>query len=161
MRNSPAGRIGVAAAMAGLALLVPASLAAHDIPPSVAILAYVKPEGHTLRLVVRLPLEAFRDINWPLRGPGYLQLEKLKPLLDEGVTTWISNFVHLYEGQGELSRPVIAATQVSLPSDRSFTTFDGAFAHATGAPLPPATDLAWQQAMLDVVLEYPIASDTS
>jgi hypothetical protein len=48
---------------------------------------------------------------------------------------------------------------VSLPSDPSFASYGSALAHVTGAPLPNDTALVWNQAMLDVLLEYPIASD--
>ena len=50
---------------------------------------------------------------------------------------------------------------MSLPSDRSFETYDRAVAHFDEPPLPESTDLAWQQAMLDVEIDYPIASDRS
>jgi len=50
---------------------------------------------------------------------------------------------------------------VSLPSDRSFATFETALASVTGPPLPDQTTLYWNQALLDVLLEYPIASDRS
>ena len=36
-----------------------------------------------------------------------------------------------------------------------------ALAHVTGPPLPPDTELFWDQALLDVLLEYPIPSDRS
>ena len=52
--------------------------------------------------------------------------------------------------------------RVSLPSDRSFAAYDSALAtRASGPPLAEQSRFPWQQAMLDVLLEYPIASDTS
>jgi hypothetical protein len=48
-----------------------------------------------------------------------------------------------------------------LPSDRAFETYDKAVANVLGPGLPASTDLAWQQAMLDVMLEYPITSDSA
>src|SRR5918994_1959803 len=55
----------------------------------------------------------------------------------------------------------IAAVRVSLPSDRSFLTYETALAHVSGPPLAPATAVVHDQLLLDVLLEYPIASDRS
>ena len=46
----------------------------HDIPSSVTVLAFVRPEAHQLHVVIRVPLESMRDVNFPVRGPGYLDL---------------------------------------------------------------------------------------
>jgi hypothetical protein len=51
--------------------------------------------------------------------------------------------------------------RVSLPSDRSFGTYEEAAAHLTGPPLPDDTELYWNQAMLDVWFEYAIHSQAS
>jgi hypothetical protein len=50
---------------------------------------------------------------------------------------------------------------VSLPSDRSFQSFDAAYAGITGPPLPEDTQLVWTQALLDVLIEVPITSPDS
>jgi hypothetical protein len=144
-----------------LALFTVAPAAAHEIPSSVVVHAFVKPDGQRLRLVVRVPLEAIRDVKLPLRGPGYLELSTVQPALRDAAKLWIADFVQLYEGDAKLPAGQIVATRVSLPSDRSFESYDAAVANVTGQPLPTSTDLAWQQAMLDVLLEYPIASDRS
>jgi HupE / UreJ protein len=125
------------------------------------IRAFVKPEGHVLRLAVRVPLEAMRDVEFPLRGPGYLDLAHMDSLLRDAAKVWIADYVQLYEGDVKLADARIVATQVSLPSDRSFGAYDDAVAHITGPPLPDRTELAWQQAMLDVLFEYPITSDSA
>ncbi len=150
--------VGVAAAAMALVVALPSEPAAHEIPARVAVLAIVKPEGARLRLVVRVPLESMRDIVFPLRGPGYLEIDSVQPLLGDAVRTWIADYIELYEGDTRLVDGRIVATRISLPSDRSFATFDSAVAHVTGAPLPAATELPWNQAMLDVLLEYPIRS---
>ena len=150
--------MGVVAAAMTLVVVLPSEPAAHEIPARVAILAFVKPEGERLRLVVRVPLEAMRDVVFPLRGPGYLEIDKVQPLLGDAARTWIADYIELYEEGTRVVDPRIVATRISLPSDRSFATFDSAMAHVTGPPLPAATDIPWNQAMLDVLLEYPIRS---
>jgi hypothetical protein len=67
----------------------------------------------------------------------------------------------LYEGERPLADARIVATRISLPSDRSFTTYDSALAHLSAAPLDSSTELFWKQALLDVLIEYPIASPAS
>jgi hypothetical protein len=146
-----------------LLLLVgsPSISVAHDIPKSVTVLAFIRPSGDRLRLVVRVPLEAMRDVNFPLRGPGYLEIGRLEPLLHNAARQWIANAVELYEGDVRLTRDSILATRVSLQSDRSFETYERAVAHFADPLLPESSDLAWQQAMFDVMIEYPISSDHS
>ena len=51
--------------------------------------------------------------------------------------------------------------RVSLPSDRSFRSFDSALAAVTSPALPEGTDLIWNQALFDVLYEYDITSDRS
>jgi len=134
---------------------------AHEIPVSVRIFAFVKPEADRLRLIVRLPLESIRDVEFPLRGPGYLDIARTTPQLAGAARLWVADYVELYENRRRLPTGRVAAARVALPSDRSFATFDGALAGVTGMPLADTVALPWRQAMLDVLLEYPIASDTS
>lgn len=143
------------------ALLAPAAprdLAAHDIPVRATIRTFFKPEGKTLRVMVRVPLEAMRDIEFPLRWPGYLDFEKSGPALNDAARLWVAGSLTVLENGSQLGDPTISAIMVSLPSDRSFDSWEAAIAHVRGAPLPPSTELVWQQALLDVLLEYPIGS---
>src|SRR5262249_7211410 len=132
--------LSAVAALIGLTAQ-PTVTSAHDIPASVAILGYVKPTGHTLHFVLRVPLQAMRDIEWPLRGPGYLEIPKLDTLLRDATELWIAKFIEVYEGGRKLAPPKIAGALVSLPSDRSFESFDGALRHVHGAPLDSSVDL--------------------
>lgn len=162
LRRQSLIRPGVAVLfLVGLALAGAAPIFAHDIPSSVTVLAFVKPEGHRLSLVMRVPLESMRDVNFPLTGPGYLDLARAEPLLADATKLWLANEIELYENDTKLGAPQIVATRVSLPSDRSFASYVTALAHTTGERLAPETQLMWKQAMLDVVLEYPITSDRS
>ncbi|HEY5061153.1 MAG TPA: hypothetical protein VII52_06430, partial [Gemmatimonadaceae bacterium] len=155
-------RLGLAALLAlALLLAFPGRTAAHDIPSRVTVFAFVVPQGRTLRMVIRVPLEAMRDVNFPLSGPGYLDVAASAPLVHDAAKVWLADEVQLYEGDVRLGAPSITATHVSLPSDRSFADFRSALEHTLGPPLPPDTQLMWKQAMLDVILEYPIASDRS
>jgi hypothetical protein len=135
--------------------------AAHEVPARVTVHAFVKPDGQRLRLLVRVPLVAIRDIEFPLRGPGYLDLAAVPPALHEAARLWIAGYVELLEDGAPLPDETIVAARVSLPSDLSFRSWERALAHVTGPPLDPDVELPWQQALLDVLLETPIASDRS
>jgi len=161
-RTTPLRPVARAVALAAVLLVgAPALAPAHEIPKSVTVFAFLRPEGRVLRLVARVPLEAMRDIQWPLRGPGYLELSRLDSLLRDGAKIWLADNLKLYEDGAALAAPVIRSARVSLQSDRSFESYEAAVRHFADASLPTTTDLAWQQAMVDVILEYPIASATS
>jgi len=145
--------------LAALALVTLArEAAAHDIPNDVTIQAFLKPEGQRLRLLLRVPMKAMRDVVFPERGV-YLDLARIDPLLHDAAQVWLSDPMELYEGDRRLSKPVIAETRVSLESDKSFASYEEALAHVRGAPLPNETNVVWDQTMLDVLFEYPIQSD--
>jgi hypothetical protein len=150
--------LAIAAAMLALA---PASSSAHDIPASVVVQAIVRPQGDHLRLLVRVPLGAMRDVDFPLRNGELLDLSRADRSLRDAAMLWLAKDIAVYEGDAPLGAPVLGGVRVSLPSDRSFATFDSALAAITGPPLPPDTTLYWNQAMLDVLFEYPIRSDRS
>ena len=48
---------GILTLALGLIFAFPSSTHAHDIPSSVLVTAFIRPEGHTLRVVMRVPLE--------------------------------------------------------------------------------------------------------
>jgi hypothetical protein len=146
--------LAVAAVAGGVALA-----RAHEIPRDVTIRAFLRPEGDRLVLVVRVPLEAMRDVEFPVRGAGFLDLTAADPFLRQAAQQWIGASVRLFEDRTPLEDGRLTAVRISLPTDRSFGSFDRALSHATGAPLPPTTEIPWQQALLDVVFEYPIVSD--
>ena len=138
----------------------PAGLA-HEIPSDVTVHAFVKPEGKSLMLVVRVPLEAMRDVNFPLRGPGFLDLSRADPFLRDAALLWIAGSIEIEEDANGLDSPRLIAARVSLPSDQSFVSYADALRHVSGVPLTAQTDIPWDQAMLDAAFEYSIASDHS
>jgi hypothetical protein len=62
--------------LAAVTILLPHLAAAHNIPNDVTVQAFFRPEGKHLRLLVRVPLQAVRDVEFPQRGPGYLDLDQ-------------------------------------------------------------------------------------
>jgi hypothetical protein len=144
-----------------LLVLLPDAARAHDIPASVVVQAFVRPQGETLRVLVRLPLAAMRDVEFPLTPDGLLDIGRGDQVLRDAATLWITRELEVYEENARLDQPRVSAVRVSLPSDRSFVTFETALAHVTGPPLAPDTAVIWSQALFDVLLEYGIRSDRS
>ncbi|MEO8482371.1 MAG: HupE/UreJ family protein [Acidobacteriota bacterium] len=137
-------------------------LAAHDLPTDVLIQTFVKPEGSHLRVLVRVPLNAMADIDYPTRGPGgVLDLTRVAPALRDATTMWVIPAVRVFEDDMPLPAPRVEATRISLPSDRAFASYDEALAHVTGPALAPDVQIYWGQAMLDVSLDYDIRSEWS
>ncbi|HEY2140234.1 MAG TPA: HupE/UreJ family protein [Chthoniobacterales bacterium] len=157
-----AHRVMSAMAMAAALLFaLPSVTFAHTIPNDVTVQAFVKPSGGHLFVLLRVPLKAMSDMEFPERGPGYLDLAQVDASLHEGATRYISDAIEFYEGGARLANPRIVETRVSLESDRSFTSYEEALAHVTGPRLPNDTNVAWDQTLLDVLFDYPIQSDRS
>lgn len=146
---------------AAVLLALSCSVFAHDLPNNVRVQAFVKPEGQRLLLLVRVPLAAMNEVDFPRRGTGYLDLARADSALRNAATLWIADNVDIYEDDVRLPYPRIVSLRVSLPSDRSFGTWADALAHVMGPPLPDNLELYWNQQFLDMLLEYPIGSERS
>lgn len=148
-------------ALVFMLLVVPRALGGHEVPERVAINAFVRPEAGVLRLVARVPLEAMRDVDFPIRADGTLDVAGATALLPDAAQLWVAGYLTAYENGRALEGARVAATRISLPSDRAFESYEGALAHLGAEPLGEDTGLRWQQALFDVVIEWPITSPTS
>jgi hypothetical protein len=160
-QRAPRRRALFVAAAVALLVLPSGLLEGHEVPANVAVQIYVRPEGSTLRLLVRAPLEAMRDVVFPLRGPGYLDFPRVGTHLTDAARLWIADYVRLYEDGQELPEETIVAARVSLPGDRAFVSYDSALAAVQSAPLSGDTEVMWNQLRLDVLLEVPITNENA
>jgi hypothetical protein len=135
--------------------------AAHDIPNDVTVQAFFKAEGNRALLLVRAPMKAMRDVEFPQRGPGFLDFDRADPFLRDAATLWISDAIQLYENDALLPKPRVVQVRASLESDRSFSSYEEALAHLQGPKLTNDTAVIWDQTNLDVLFEYPIQSERS
>ena len=76
-------------AVALLMLLAMGAVHAHDIPADVRLNIFFKPEGKTLKLLIRAPLSAMRDVDIPTFGKGYLQVSKADQALRNATKLWL------------------------------------------------------------------------
>jgi hypothetical protein len=148
-------------AMAALFLALPRCAFPHVIPDDVTIQALAKPEGKRFHLLVRVPFNALADIVFPIRSAGDLDLPQVDAMLPAAAKTWISDWVDLYEDDTLLPKPQVVETRAALSSDNSFASYGEAWAHVTGPGLPGSVQIFPDQAMLDVLFDYPIGSDRS
>ena len=141
-----------------VAVVFPNAARAHEIPTDVVIQSILKPQAQQLEFLVRVPLDAMRDVNFPESGPGYLVISEADETLRDAATIWIAQEVSLYADDSLLSDWTIEAVRLSLPSDQSFSSYALARRHIQQPRLPDGADLYRDQAMLDVLIRYPIQS---
>jgi hypothetical protein len=137
------------------------SARAHEIPTDVRVQIHLEAQDERFTALMRVPLAAMRDFDFATRGPGYLDLAKVQPQLEAAAELWLVNDFRLYENGERVAEPAIARVRVALPSDRSFVDFDTALSAITHGALPVETNLYWEQALLDVAVEFRIRSDTA
>ncbi len=151
-----------AALLVGLVLLLPTwNGEAHEIPADVTVQAYVKPEANRIRALVRVPLSSMRDYIFPQRDPGYLEIPEATTVSHDAAEQWIRDFVTMYEASDSLGYPEVTAVHISIPGDKAFQSYDAALQNVQSPELPNDVDLPLQQAMLDVLMEWPISSPAS
>jgi hypothetical protein len=155
----------VMAAILVMAALVMASIGsgavAHELPDDVKLNVLFKPAGNRLLLLMRAPLAAMNEAEVPTRGPGYIDLNRSEEALRGAAKIYLTDNLAVTENDTPLPPPRVVHARISLPSDKSFASYDEALAHLEGPPLDPTLELYWTQQLLDVLLEYPIQSDRS
>lgn len=161
IRSRAATLLRLAAIAGGVLMASPKAAPAHEIPREVTVRAFVQPKGDVLRIAVRVPLEAMRDVEFALRGPGYLDVARSDALMRDAAKIWVADGLTVFADGTPLGAAHITAVRASLPSDGAFLTLDAAVQHLASAPLDADVNVPWQQAMLDVLLEYRITSDSA
>jgi mono/diheme cytochrome c family protein len=139
----------------GFGVLAPAAIGAHEVPARVVVRTFVHTDGQQVRVLVRVPLNAMRDVEFPLRGAaGYLDLAAADSTLRDAAQLWVADAITMTANGATMPLERMAALRASLPSDGAFDAYSTALASTTGAPLDPSTDIVAGQVMLDVLLEY-------
>ena len=94
------------------------------------------------------------------RGAGYLDLATGGPRAPDAAHAVDRRLDRALRRRHAPADPRVAAIRVSLPSDRSFAQLRrGPRARHRDRRCRPATELFWNQGLLDVLFEYPIQSD--
>ncbi len=145
-----------------LALGQGAGAVERPIPESAGVTTFARLQGEQLELLVRLPLVAVRDVQFPVRGEaGYLDLDGVKSMLTGIARYWVADHFEVWEHGRRLPRPEVAATRISISSDSSFASYQTAAARFDAPELARDADVFWEQVWLDVRLLYPLPSSAS
>lgn len=150
------GRFLLAVAM-WMACVLPARVAlAHEIPRHVGVRAYVAPAADRVRLLVQIPMDAVRDVDFPVLANDALDVSRAAPYLRDAAQLWVADAITLRDGSTALSAPTVIAVRAALPSDGAFDAFASALAAVSQQALPAATDLPHGQLRLEVLLEVAV-----
>ena len=131
----------------------------HEIPNDVTILGFVKPSGQHLEILIRVPLKAMRDIEFPQRGKGYIDVARSTSLLHDAASVWVADQLTAYENDAQLPKLEPHQIRLSLESDKSFVSYEQALARFEQAQTE--LDVVPFQTLLDIQFEVPIRSEHS
>jgi HupE/UreJ protein len=130
---------------------------AHEFTLDTVMTAFVKLEPTEAHLVVRVPVYVVKSARFPLRGRE-IDVAAAEPAVQRALAD-IARGITLWEGDHPLA-VARASGRLSLPSDRSFDSYDRAVAHiAVSPPTPPI--IYADQGYLDADLAYPVAAPTA
>src|SRR6267142_1897714 len=93
--RAPVRRLVAVIATILAAALSPA--AAHDIPNDVKVNAFLRPAGDRLELLMRVPMQALIEVEFPMRGVGYIDLPRVEEALRGAVKLYITDNITVYE----------------------------------------------------------------
>jgi hypothetical protein len=149
---------GVACGVACAFLSLLAPLAWPDsraLPEDADIRVLARPLPGKLELLVRTPLAVVRNAQLPVQGDtGSLDLSAMQSMLFGIAQYWIAPAIDVFDDTQPV-KPQISAARISAPSDRSFGSYQDAWAHLR-APALQAADISRDSAWLDVAFEYPL-----
>ena len=145
----------------GLSLLSASSASAHNIPVDSLVQAYMKPQGHVLQVLMRMPLKSYSEADYYQRPDGSVDVTRVDGPLRTAAQVALFENLKVFENGRQLPFPHIVAVRMAVDSDRSFATYDQAIAEMKAPPMAAQGSVFWDQAKLDVWFEYPIQSDQS
>lgn len=130
---------------------------AHEFKLDAVINAFVEIEPGEAQLVVRAPLYLFKSVKFPVNNIE-IDVDKSAPAIERALAA-IQQDITLFEN----GRPLAASHatgRLSLPSDRSFESYEQASSHVA-EPLERGTSIYIDQGYVDARISYPIGSPDS
>ena len=120
-------------ALVALVCVIASPALAHDIPADVRINAFFKPAGNRAELLVRLPLASLIDTDFPTRADGSLDIARADEPIRGGIKVGSPTISTSTRTACGSQSPASSPTLVSLPSDKSFVSFDAGARPCAGA----------------------------
>ncbi|HTO51204.1 MAG TPA: HupE/UreJ family protein [Burkholderiales bacterium] len=130
---------------------------AHEFKLDAVINAFVKIEPGEAQLVIRAPLYLFKQVRFPVTG-AQIDVDNSAPAVERALAA-LQKDITLFEND----RPLVASHamgRLSLPSDRSFETYEQAASHVA-EPLERGISIYIDQGYVDARITYPISSPGS
>ena len=136
----------------------PGTATAHDLPGKLTVLMYVKPQaGDRLDVLLRVPMEALTEVQFPVRGQGNLDFERADAALLDAAHIYMTGNMRFFANGRELTGGQVARLRVAHAGDKSFVEFDTAVAHLNGPKQTNSEEIYWKQGFLDALITYPNA----
>ena len=154
--NLRALRLATWGLLAGIALGAH-GLCAHEFKMDAVINAFVRIEPGEAQLVIRAPLYLFKSARFPVNNVE-IDVDKSGPAIERALAA-IEKDIALFEDDRRLTASK-AVGRLSLPSDRSFESYEQA-TKQVAEPLERGTSIYVDQGYVDARITYPIASPGS
>ena len=133
--------------------------ATRPVPDAVNIKVFARLESGSLVLLVRVPLAAVKDVQFPTRGDaGYLDLEALASMLPGAAEHWIAAGFDVFDRGEPVSRPEVDQPRIATIADQSFDSYQSAIDHLGAPPVAATENLFLDQVWFDMRLRYRLAS---
>jgi hypothetical protein len=126
---------------------------AHEIPNDVQVKSFLRQDDTGLTLLFRVPMSAMKEVEFPLINHIYLDIPQVKPALLQAAELWFTDNLQIVQGPQALKQISVKAVRISLPSDRSFATYDQALAHVRSENWALPSHLVWSQQYLDLEIQ--------
>jgi HupE / UreJ protein len=132
-------------------------VSAHEFKLDAVINAFVKVEPGEAQLVIRAPLYLFKQVRFPVTN-AKIDVDNSAAAIERALAA-TQRDITLFEN----GRPLVASHatgRLSLPSDRSFASYEQATSHVS-EPLERGTGIYIDQGYVDARITYPISSPSS
>jgi len=129
---------------------------AHEFKLDAVINAFVTIEPGEVHLVVRAPLYLFKSVRFPVKN-AEIDIPQSGAAIERAFAAIEKDIVVFEDG-----RPLTASRasgRLSLPSDRSFQTYEEALRHVA-EPVAPDTQIYVDQGFVDAHIIYPLHGST-
>jgi hypothetical protein len=137
--------------------LLAATARAHEYKLDAVMNAFVKIEADEAHLVIRAPLYLFKSAKFPVKN-AEIDLANSAPAIERALAGLQHDVVVFEDGQPLKASK--ASARLSLPSDKSFETYEQAVRHVA-EPMAPDTAIYIDQGYVDAHLRFPIGSPKS
>ncbi len=132
-------------------------VSAHEFKLDAVVNAFVKIEPGKAQLVIRAPLFLFKQVKFPVTG-AEIDVDKSAPAIERALSAIRQDITLFEDGQ-----PLVASHatgRLSLPSDRSFASYEQATSHVS-EPLERGTSIYIDQGYVDARITYSISSPSA